>query len=204
MIEVIPVTSKTVKPWLLSKHYARRMCPISYAFGAYRKGHLIGIVTYGTPASAPLRSGICGPAYAKHVLELNRLCCNTEKNLASIIVGKVTEAAPAAINSRELRRHRSRPRWVCLPSHEFHLHRSVCQADRLDHQRNGTPPRCNGCRREQGATEPGGVDEGEIRRPFLFKRQTKKAPIRFYFGFCIQKKSFAEIIKIRSGTVSER
>ena len=94
MIEVIPVTSKTVKPWLLSKHYARRMCPISYAFGAYRKGHLIGIITYGTPASAPLRSGICGPTYAKYVLELNRLCCDSEKNLASIIVGKSLKQLP--------------------------------------------------------------------------------------------------------------
>jgi hypothetical protein len=88
MIKVIPIPSKEAAPWLLNKHYARRMCPISYAFGAYLDGNLIGVVTYGTPASSSLREGIAGKEWANSVLELNRLCCDSQKNLASMIVGK--------------------------------------------------------------------------------------------------------------------
>lgn len=64
------------------------MPSVSFAFGAFRESELVGIVTYGTPASAPLRSGVCGPEWKGRVLELNRLCCENEKNLASIIVSR--------------------------------------------------------------------------------------------------------------------
>jgi len=94
MIEVIPIPAKEAAPWLLNRHYARRMCPISYAFGAYRDGILIGVVTYGTPASSPLREGIAGKDWADSVLELNRVCCDSEKNLASMIVGKSLKMIP--------------------------------------------------------------------------------------------------------------
>ena len=45
-----------------------------------------GVVTFGTPSSSPLREGICGPEFASIVLELNRLCCDNEKNIASQLV----------------------------------------------------------------------------------------------------------------------
>lgn len=73
--------------WLLNKHYAKRLCPISYAFGAFRGDKLIGVVTYGTPASAPLKSGVCGEEYKHLVIELNRLVCENTKNIASTLVG---------------------------------------------------------------------------------------------------------------------
>jgi hypothetical protein len=81
-MQVIPVSYAEVLPWLLEKHYARRTAPVTYAFGAYRDGVLLGVVTYGTPVSSSLRTGICGEAWADRVLELNRLCCQSEKNLA--------------------------------------------------------------------------------------------------------------------------
>lgn len=81
-------------PWLLSRHYAHRKCPVSYAFGAYRDSALIGVVTYGTPASAPLRSGICGAQWADKVLELNRLCCESSKNTASQLIGRSLRLLP--------------------------------------------------------------------------------------------------------------
>lgn len=93
-IEVKPIETLIAKPWILQRHYAKRMCPISYAFGAFRDDALIGIVTYGTPASAPLRSGVCGPEYAKLVLELNRLCCENSPNIASILVGRSLRMLP--------------------------------------------------------------------------------------------------------------
>jgi hypothetical protein len=94
MIKVLPIKSEETEPWLLKKHYARRMCPISYAFGAYIESKLIGVVTYGTPASSPLRSGVCGEKWMDKVLELNRLCCENEKNVASILVGRSLKMLP--------------------------------------------------------------------------------------------------------------
>ena len=90
MSEIIvrPIIPEDAHPWLLSKHYAHRLCPISYAFGAFEGNNLIGIVTYGTPVSSTLRDGVCGKDFSSSVLELNRLCCESRKNLASSLVGR--------------------------------------------------------------------------------------------------------------------
>ena len=93
-IEVVPIPASAAMPWILQKHYARRSCPISYAFGAYKGAELVGICTYGTPMSAPLRDGVCGPEFAGAVLELNRLCCENEKNIASALVGRSLKMLP--------------------------------------------------------------------------------------------------------------
>lgn len=93
-IIVSPIPSKEAEPWLLVRHYAKRKCPISYAFGAFRNNELIGIVTFGTPASSPLRKGIAGNEWMESVLELNRLCCVSEKNTASILVGRALRLLP--------------------------------------------------------------------------------------------------------------
>lgn len=81
-------------PWLLKKHYAHRTCPISYAFGIYRNMELIGVVTYGTPVSSSLRVGVCGEKWIDKVLELNRLCCESTKNVASMLVGRSLTMLP--------------------------------------------------------------------------------------------------------------
>ena len=94
MFKVLPINSFEVEPWLLQKHYAKRMCPISYAFGLYDQEKLIGIVTYGVPASSMLRRGLCGKQWEENVIELNRLCCNSGKNLASILVGRSLQMLP--------------------------------------------------------------------------------------------------------------
>jgi len=91
---VTQIPSKEAKPWLLARHYAKRLCPISYAFGAYRGNQLIGVVTYGTPACAPLRGGVAGDEWASAVLELNRLCCENSKNVASTLVGRSLRLLP--------------------------------------------------------------------------------------------------------------
>lgn len=91
---VTQIPSKEAEPWLLARHYAKRLCPISYAFGAYRGNELIGVVTYGTPASAPLRGGVAGDEWAGAVLELNRLCCENLKNVASALVGRSLRLLP--------------------------------------------------------------------------------------------------------------
>jgi hypothetical protein len=93
-MKVLPIASHEAEPWLLRKHYARRLCPISYAFGLYDGLDLVGVVTYGVPASAPLRSGICGPDWLESVLELNRLCCDNKPNYASILVSRSLRLLP--------------------------------------------------------------------------------------------------------------
>lgn len=71
MLRVEPISRAACAPFVLDIHYAKRWPSISYAFGLLDGADLIGVVTYGTPPSAPLRTGIAGPALAPYVLELN-------------------------------------------------------------------------------------------------------------------------------------
>ena len=93
-VNVVPIPSHEAEPWILERHYAKRSCPVSYAFGAYRAGLMIGVVTYGTPSSSPLRLGIAGKDYEDKILELNRLCCENTRNIASLLVGRSIRMLP--------------------------------------------------------------------------------------------------------------
>jgi len=93
-IEVRPIPSSEAEPWILKKHYQKRLCMIVHAFGAYRGVDLIGVVTYGVPASPHLCRGICGEEWANNVLELNRLCCENSKDVASTLVGRSLRMLP--------------------------------------------------------------------------------------------------------------
>lgn len=83
------IKTDQAKPFILKKHYAKRMPSISYAFGLFTNDGMIGICTYGTPASSTLLKGVCGEDLACFVVELNRLCLNDDapKNSASFLVG---------------------------------------------------------------------------------------------------------------------
>ena len=54
------------------EHYLRRKPPISFAFGLYEHGDLVGVITFGTPASRHMQKGAC-PSDPSKALELNRL-----------------------------------------------------------------------------------------------------------------------------------
>jgi len=86
-VDVRPVKNEDTHQWLLNRHYAKRLCPISYAFGLFDGSDLVGVVTYGTPVSSPLRVGVCGESWSGSVVELNRLVCEEGRNYASILVG---------------------------------------------------------------------------------------------------------------------
>jgi len=88
------ISFRDVHPWLLKRHYAKRIPPVSYAFGAFLDKSLIGVVTYGTPVSSPLREGVCGRQYSDYVIELNRLCCESKKNLAGFLISKSLKLIP--------------------------------------------------------------------------------------------------------------
>lgn len=85
------ISPEEAMPFLLNIHYARRKPCITDAFGLFVGGALIGVVTYGIPASMHLCIGIAGRQNQYNVKELNRLCLLPEyngggKNYASYLV----------------------------------------------------------------------------------------------------------------------
>lgn len=70
---------------------------VTDAFGLFVDMNLIGVVTYGVPASRPLCIGLAGEKNEKNVLELNRLVLKPEyngKNYASYLVAHSLKMLP--------------------------------------------------------------------------------------------------------------
>ena len=85
------------KEWLLRKHYAKRLCSISFCFGLFGLDNiLVGVCTFGSPPSRALCIGVCGTENAHKVNELNRLCVNEglEKNVLSFFVSSCLKLLP--------------------------------------------------------------------------------------------------------------
>jgi hypothetical protein len=94
--DVRPIRAQDAYGYLLEIHYARRIPSISFAYGLYRDADLVGVVTYGTPASSTLCRGICGNEWQEHVVELNRLVLRDNlKNEASRLVARSLGQLPA-------------------------------------------------------------------------------------------------------------
>lgn len=71
---------KEVEPIIMNNHYAHRMPMIQYAFKLVdNDAKIVGIITYGIPASHSLVVGVAGEENQSYVVELNRLW--TEDNL---------------------------------------------------------------------------------------------------------------------------
>ena len=93
--QVKKVEYNDTKPFILEIHYAKRMPSISYAYGLFREGVLVGVVTFGSPASAPLCKGIAGEGNRDKVIELNRLVLRDNlKNEASYLVSNAIKLLP--------------------------------------------------------------------------------------------------------------
>lgn len=89
------ISRSDCEPFIIGIHYAKRWPSISYAFGLFDNDELIGVVTYGTPPSAPLKRGIAGKEYTGDILELNRLCLKyNRKNEASKLIGSSLSMLP--------------------------------------------------------------------------------------------------------------
>ena len=92
---VAPIEKTATHPFLLHIHYAKRIPPISYAFGLFHNDDLVGVITYGMPASPALCKGVCGETYRDKVIELNRLCLrNNIKNEASRLIAGSLKLLP--------------------------------------------------------------------------------------------------------------
>ena len=88
-MRVIRIQAEQTHDWLLRKHYAKRIPQITDAFGLYDGKVLIGVVTYGKPATPMLCKGVCGEEYFDIVYELNRVClADNIQNQASFLVGQ--------------------------------------------------------------------------------------------------------------------
>lgn len=47
--KVEKISNFECRDWILNKHYAKRMCSISYAYGLFIDGQLNGVCTFGFP-----------------------------------------------------------------------------------------------------------------------------------------------------------
>jgi len=89
------IPQKETYEWLLYKHYARRIPSISYAYGLYDNKKLVGVCTFGIPASPSLCVGLMGKEYKDRVIELNRLCVDSEEiNITSWFVSRCLRMLP--------------------------------------------------------------------------------------------------------------
>jgi len=90
------ITSVEYKDWILNKHYAKRMCSVSYAYGLFDKQNILqGICTFGSPPSRALCVGVCGIKNAHKVNELNRFIINdNEPNIASFFISRCLKMLP--------------------------------------------------------------------------------------------------------------
>ena len=91
------ITYDDTRPFLLNIHYARRMPCITNAYGLFVNAKLVGVCTYGQPASPSLCKGLAGPEHRMDVLELNRLALLPEYNggnYASYLVGRSLKMLP--------------------------------------------------------------------------------------------------------------
>lgn len=104
---VKPIRKKMAHPFLLDKHYLHRVPALSHCYGLYDKEQkinnglgefdkLIGVITYGIPASPSLCAAICGEEYRDQVIELNRLWIEdgTPPNVESFLVGNSIKQVP--------------------------------------------------------------------------------------------------------------
>jgi len=84
--------------WILKKHYAKRRCSVSYAYGlVHNNSDIVGVCTFGYPPNYNYNDGACIFYNIKILtLELNRLVINSnnEKNLLSYFVSNCLKQLP--------------------------------------------------------------------------------------------------------------
>lgn len=75
---------------VVKHHYLHRKAPCSHAFGLFNGCNIVGVIMYGTPSSAALRNGICGPEHSHDVIELTRLWVSDKcpRNSESFLIGR--------------------------------------------------------------------------------------------------------------------
>ena len=94
-MNVVRISSKEAKPWIMRKHYAHRMPAVQFAYGLYDKRILRGVITYGPPPTPTIKQAIFRGFWQDRVYELNRLCVDVgKKNASSILVSHSLKLLP--------------------------------------------------------------------------------------------------------------
>jgi hypothetical protein len=95
---ISPLDAKRAARLVIAHHYLHRRPPISHAFGLHVEGKLLGVVTYGVPASRHLQKSAC-PSNPDLVLELNRLWLDDSlpRNSESWFVSRTIHMLPPRI-----------------------------------------------------------------------------------------------------------
>lgn len=95
LYRVLPVPASECKEWLLYRHYAHRLCPISYSYGLFDlNGKMMGCCVFG--GSANRNNARLGRF---KIIELNRLVVTEglEKNVLSYFVSYCLRSLPSPI-----------------------------------------------------------------------------------------------------------
>lgn len=97
-LSILPIPSQLATKLVVESHYLHRRPPISYAFGIFKNGAIMGCVTYGIPASRHLQKSAC-PSDPDKVIELNRLWISDRlgKNTESWFVSRTFKLLPPRI-----------------------------------------------------------------------------------------------------------
>lgn len=97
-VEVTPISSKVARAVAEAEHYMHRKPMVSWAFGLIEGDKLLGVCTFGTPASRHLQMGVC-PSDPGLVTELNRLWVHDQcpPNTASWFVSRALKQVPPRI-----------------------------------------------------------------------------------------------------------
>lgn len=87
--DIRQIDYRTAMSVVVQSHYLHRKAPCSIAFGLILGRSIKGVICYGTPSSAPLRSGLAGQEHADNVVELTRLwvCDSVPRNGESYLIG---------------------------------------------------------------------------------------------------------------------
>ena len=95
--QIKSLNHKEYYDWLLTKHYAKRICSVSYCFGLVCGDFIEGVITFGSPPNYTYNDGAClYKNYKCKTLELNRLVINeyNVKNLLSYFVANSIKKLP--------------------------------------------------------------------------------------------------------------
>lgn len=97
-LSVRPLSSRLARQLAEAHHYLHRKPPVSYAYGLVAGDGIVGIVTFGIPASRHLQKGAC-PSAPSLVIELNRLWVDDRmpRNTESWFVSRALRKLPPRI-----------------------------------------------------------------------------------------------------------
>tara|TARA_Y100000592_G_C5334134_1_gene250999 strand:+ start:35 stop:739 length:705 start_codon:yes stop_codon:yes gene_type:complete len=95
--KVVRLQNHEADRWLLDKHYAKRIPPISFTYGITDKDKILGVCTFGSPVNRMFNNGQClFTNLTVETLELNRLVINSglPKNILSFFVSQCLKLLP--------------------------------------------------------------------------------------------------------------